>query len=61
MSRLHSPNIVEYVESGKSSSSDVYWIVMEILRGEDLSSILERDGPLQEGEVIKVTFNVANS
>ena len=61
MSRLHSPNIVEYVESGKSTSSDVYWIVMEILRGEDLSSILERDGPLQEGEVIKVTFNVAYS
>ena len=31
---------------------------MEILRGEDLNSILERDGPLKEGEVIKVAVAV---
>ena len=54
LSRLHSPCIVQYVESGRSKANDVYWIVMELLRGEDLMSILERDGPFGEVEVIKV-------
>ncbi len=57
MSKIHSPYVVQYVESGKSNAGNVYWIVMELLRGEDINSILERDGPLSEGEVIKVIFS----
>ena len=55
MSRLHSPQIVHYVESGKSSRGDVYWIVMELIQGEPLDKILERDGPFPESEVIKAS------
>jgi hypothetical protein len=58
MSRIHSPHVVQYVESGKSKTGNVYWIVMEILCGEDLNSILDKDGPLAEGEVIKVQTSV---
>ena len=56
MSKIHSPYVVQYVESGKSQAGNVYWIVMELLHGEDVSNILERDGPFAEGEVIKVRF-----
>ena len=61
MSRLHSPQIVHYVESGKSSRGDVYWIVMELISGETLGQILERDGPFPESEVIKVSQFFAKS
>jgi serine/threonine protein kinase len=54
MSRLHCAQIVHYVESGKSSTGDVYWIVMELLMGESLEQLLEKNGPFQESEVIKV-------
>jgi serine/threonine protein kinase len=54
MSKIHSPYVVQYVESGKSTEGNVYWIVMELLHGEDLNSILENDGPLSEGDAIKV-------
>ena len=55
MSRLHCAQIVHYVESGKSSTGDVYWIVMELLTGESLDQLLEKDGPFPESEVIKVS------
>jgi serine/threonine protein kinase len=61
MSRLHSPQIVHYVESGKSSRGDVYWIVMELIEGEPLGQILERDGPFPESEVIKVSQSYSNN
>ena len=56
MSRLHCPQIVHYVESGKSSTNEVYWIVMELLTGDSLDHLLESKGPFPESEVIKVKF-----
>jgi serine/threonine protein kinase len=54
MSRLRSPNVVGYVESGLSKDNDVYWLVMELLEAESLDRILEIEGPMPELDVIRV-------
>jgi serine/threonine protein kinase len=54
MSRLRSPNVVSFVESGLSKENDVYWLVMELLEAESLDRILDHEGPISELEVIKV-------
>jgi serine/threonine protein kinase len=54
MSRLRSPNVVGYVESGLSKGNDVYWLVMELLEADSLDHILDKDGPIPELDVIRV-------
>ncbi len=54
MSRVHSPHVVQYFDSGLSKKKDVFWIVMEHLDGISLDRELENRGPLPEVEVIKV-------
>lgn len=57
MSRLESPFIVHYLESGKSKRKDVYWFVTELLIGNPLDEVLDQQGPMPEMEAIKVRFN----
>jgi hypothetical protein len=54
MSRLRSPNVVGFVESGLSKENDVYWLVMELLDAESLDLILDKEGPIPELDVIRV-------
>uniref|UniRef100_A0A7S0QIL7 non-specific serine/threonine protein kinase n=1 Tax=Cryptomonas curvata TaxID=233186 RepID=A0A7S0QIL7_9CRYP len=58
MSRVKNQNIVQFVESGLAKSLDVYWIVMEILRGSTLSNILTKNGPFLEVDIIKIGLDV---
>ena len=56
LSRLHSPLIVHYLESGRTSRKDVYWFVTELLTGNPLDQTLETDGPMSELDAIKVNL-----
>jgi hypothetical protein len=55
MSRLRSPNVVGYVESGFSKHNDVFWLVMELLEAESLDLVLIKEGPMPELDVIRVS------
>lgn len=55
---VDSPNIVQYLESGKSKRNDVYWFVMELLVGEALDEYLETKGSLSEVDAVKVSLKV---
>jgi hypothetical protein len=45
---------VQYLESGKSKRSDVFWFVMELLQGDPMDTVLDSDGPIAELEAVKV-------
>ena len=50
---INNPNIVQYLDYGKSSTNNVYWYVMELLVGDPVDAILEKKGPLCEADAIK--------
>ena len=55
MSKLNSHHVVQYVESGKAKSADVYWIVMEMLAGQPLDELLNAgEDSVKEEDAIKV-------
>ena len=43
-SQVHHRHIVEVLDSGQEG--DLVWLVMELLRGESLQSLMDREGPL---------------
>ena len=49
--------MVGFVESGLSKHKDVFWLVMELLDAEALDQILEKEGPMPELDVIRVSVN----
>ena len=49
------PNIVHYLESGRSKRNDVYWFVTELLVGEALDEHLGARGALSEIDAVKVS------
>src|ERR1700730_8968002 len=51
------PNIVKALEFGREG--DVRYLVMEYVDGESLGQKIERDGPLNEGEAIRIISLVA--
>ncbi|HEY2407907.1 MAG TPA: protein kinase [Polyangiaceae bacterium] len=51
-SRIESEHVVEVVGAGVDAASHVPWLAMELLRGEDLSQLVERRGALAFGEVL---------
>jgi hypothetical protein len=53
------PNIVQHKDHGISETNDVYWIVMELLRGDHLlDPDSEKFSPLMEENVIEVRFEI---
>jgi eukaryotic-like serine/threonine-protein kinase len=53
-SRIESDNVVEIVTAGVDDESGAPYIVMELLKGEELADVLERVGPLPLGDVADI-------
>ncbi|NUP05504.1 MAG: serine/threonine protein kinase [Polyangiaceae bacterium] len=58
--RLEHPNTVRLLDFGFADERTPY-IVMELLRGESLAGLLEREGPLDEARVIRVGTQILKS
>jgi serine/threonine protein kinase len=58
--QLRHPNIVELYDYG-STESGVLYLVMEFLEGEDLKTLLRRDGPMPIGRAGKITLQVLDA
>ena len=56
--RISSEHIVEVVGAGVDG--DVPWLAMELLKGEDLSSVVARRGPLPKEEVVRILGQVCH-
>jgi serine/threonine-protein kinase len=59
-SRLNHPNTVHVFDFGRTKSGSLY-LVMEYVDGEDLSKIIDREGPMAFGRVASVMAQVAAS
>lgn len=59
-SRLNHPNTVHVFDFGRTRSGSLY-LVMEYVDGEDLSKIIEREGPMPFGRVASLIAQVAGS
>ncbi len=57
--RLADPTIVQVFDAGESSEGP--FIVMELVAGEDLSSLLRRNGPLQPRQAARIAAEVAKA
>ena len=56
---VRSPHIVEVLDSGVDPTTRVPYIVMELLDGEDLSSLLTRLGPISPELAVRVAVQAA--
>lgn len=52
---LESPHLVQILDIEHDSATDLPFLVMEMLRGEDLQSLLDRVGPLQVDVALRIT------
>jgi serine/threonine-protein kinase len=59
ISRLNHPNIVQVFDFGKVG--DTVYLVMEYLKGEDLGTILRRDGPVDIGRAAPILIQVCDA
>ena len=59
-SRLNHPNTVHVFDFGRTKSGSLY-LVMEYVDGEDLSKVIEREGPMPFGRVASLIAQVAGS
>jgi serine/threonine-protein kinase len=59
-SELGHPNIVAVVESGETEAGAPY-LVMELLEGEDLATLLEREGKLAPSRALAIFAQVASA
>jgi serine/threonine-protein kinase len=59
--RIDSEHVVEVVTAGIDDGSGVPYLVMELLRGEDLADVLERLGPLPLGDVAEIFSQVGHA
>lgn len=60
VSQLHHPNTVQFFDFGELDGGELF-IVMEHLNGEDLGSILEREGPLELKRIDRLLIQIAGS
>jgi formylglycine-generating enzyme required for sulfatase activity/tRNA A-37 threonylcarbamoyl transferase component Bud32 len=60
-SRIESDHVVEIVTAGVDEESGRLYLVMELLRGEDLGDALERTGPLPAADVAEVLSQVGHA
>src|SRR5262245_46639039 len=56
---IESEHIVETSDSGIDPKTGAPFLVMELLRGEDLAAILERSGRLSPADVVAYLFQAA--
>lgn len=56
---VHSEHIVEIFDAGVDPEAGMPFIVMELLRGEELGAILRRRGPLPAAEVVELLSQAA--
>ncbi len=56
--KLSHPNIVSVYDVGKEGN--IYFIVMELLDGDSLSDVIEKQAPLSEKRVIEITRQIAS-
>ncbi len=56
---IESEHIVETFDAGVDEATGAPFLVMELLRGEDLTSIMKRRGPLPAGETILLLAQAA--
>jgi serine/threonine-protein kinase len=59
ISRLSHPNIVQVFDFGRVG--DTAYVVMEYLKGEDLGTILRRDGPIEIGRAAPILIQVCDA
>jgi serine/threonine protein kinase len=59
--RIESEHVVEVVAAGVDTRLGVPWLAMELLRGEDLQSRVEKRGPLREGELYVVFEQICHA
>lgn len=58
-SRLQHPNTVQVFDYG--SSDGLTFLVMELVRGEPLSAVIRREGPLSSERVTKIAIQICHS
>ncbi len=56
---LNHPNIVNIYDTGMEN--DIYYIVMEYIKGETLKDYITKNGKLKEEEIIKISMQVAEA
>ena len=53
-SQVNSEHVIEVVAAGIDAQTNTPWLAMELLRGEDLDSFVERLGPLPPAQVLEI-------
>ncbi|RYE94820.1 MAG: hypothetical protein EOO75_00945, partial [Myxococcales bacterium] len=56
---LQNPHVVEVIDAGHDETTDVAFMVMEVLRGEDLEQLLTRTGALRPEVAVRVALQAA--
>ena len=59
VAQLSHPNIVTVIDRGEQD--DRQYIVFEYVAGENLKSLVEREGPLPEDEAVRLTLQIARA
>ena len=59
VAQLSHPNIVTVIDRGEQD--DRQYIVFEYIAGENLKSLVEREGPLPEDEAVRLTLQIARA
>ena len=59
VAQLSHPNIVTVIDRGEQD--DRQYIVFEYIAGENLKALVEREGPLPEGEAVRLTLQIARA
>jgi serine/threonine protein kinase/tetratricopeptide (TPR) repeat protein len=61
MGRLNHPNTVSMYAFGDDEETGLLWLSMELLKGEDLKSFIEREAPIAPGRAVKIAEQVCRS
>jgi serine/threonine protein kinase len=60
-SRIESEHVVEVVGAGVDAATGMPWLAMELLQGEDLSSLVKRHGPLPKPTLLLVARQLGHA
>ncbi len=60
-SRIESEHVVEVVGAGVDQASGAPWLAMELLRGEDLASLVRRTGPLPAASMLEIVEQLCHA
>src|SRR5688572_16681098 len=60
-SRIASDHVVQVIAAGVDPSSNVPWLVMELLQGEEVADRVKRAGPLSRAEVAEVAKQLGHA